>query len=98
MKALEQGDLKVFLSKNLKNWRYEEGFITREYKFRDFREAFSFMTAVALTAEKMDHHPDWSNVYNVVSIKLQTHSAGGITRNDLDLAVNADEVYSKLGL
>jgi 4a-hydroxytetrahydrobiopterin dehydratase len=97
MKALELGEVKDYLSKNLKNWRYEEGFITREYKFRDFREAFSFMTAVALTAEKMDHHPDWSNVYNSVSIKLQTHSAGGITSNDLDLAVNADEVYSKFG-
>ncbi len=95
MKALELGEVKDYLSKNLKNWRYEGGFITREYKFRDFREAFSFMTAVALTAEKMDHHPDWNNVYNVVSIKLQTHSAGGVTRNDLDLAVSADGDYGK---
>lgn len=60
--------------------------IRRRVKFKDFNQAFAFMTAVALKAEKMDHHPDWSNSYNVVDIALSTHSAGGLTVNDIELA------------
>ena len=58
----------------------------RNLVFADFAAAFSFMTAVALAAEKMDHHPDWSNAWNKVVISLTTHSAGGVTALDLELA------------
>jgi 4a-hydroxytetrahydrobiopterin dehydratase len=62
------------------------GAIHRQFKFRNFSEAFGFMTRVALAAEKLDHHPEWSNVYDKVDVRLTTHSAGGITRLDFDLA------------
>lgn len=60
--------------------------ITRTLNFGDFTEAFAFMTRVAITAEKMDHHPEWSNVYSTVSIRLTTHDAGGLTDKDVSLA------------
>jgi 4a-hydroxytetrahydrobiopterin dehydratase len=60
--------------------------IHRTFTFRNFSEAFAFMTRAALAAEKMDHHPDWSNVYKTVEVKLSTHSAGGITELDFELA------------
>ncbi len=64
--------------------------ITRELKFRNFSEAFGFMSRVALLAEKADHHPEWSNVYNKVTITLSTHDAGGLTQKDVDLAQKID--------
>jgi len=60
--------------------------ISRDLKFGTFTEAFAFMTRVAMAAEKMDHHPEWSNVYNRVSIRLTTHDAGGLTERDIKLA------------
>lgn len=60
--------------------------ITQDFKFKSFAEAFSFMTHVALLAEKADHHPDWSNSYNKVSISLSSHDAGGVTEKDIGLA------------
>jgi 4a-hydroxytetrahydrobiopterin dehydratase len=66
------------------------GSISRRFTFRDFSEAFAFMTRVALAAEKADHHPDWSNVWNRVDVTLNTHSAGGLTRRDFDLARRID--------
>lgn len=60
--------------------------ISKSFKFTDFNAAFGFMTRVALAAEKLDHHPEWSNVYNRVDITLTTHDAGGITALDIDLA------------
>jgi 4a-hydroxytetrahydrobiopterin dehydratase len=60
--------------------------IERSFKFADFSEAFAFMTRVALLAEKADHHPEWSNVWNRVEITLTTHDAGGLSRRDVDLA------------
>jgi len=60
--------------------------IAKTYKFADFNEAFGFMARVALVAEKMDHHPEWSNVYNRVEVTLTTHDAGGVTQKDIDLA------------
>lgn len=60
--------------------------ITRTLTFKDFSEAFGFMTRVALAAEKLDHHPEWSNVWNRVVITLSTHDAGGLTRRDIALA------------
>jgi 4a-hydroxytetrahydrobiopterin dehydratase len=78
-------------------WRYAAargGTIAREFVFDDFVQAFSFMTRVALVAEKHDHHPEWSNVYNRVSIVLTTHDAGGLTAKDIALARAADAAYA----
>jgi len=60
--------------------------ITKRFEFADFNEAFGFMTRVALAAEKMDHHPEWSNVYNRVDVRLSTHVSGGVTERDVKLA------------
>lgn len=67
--------------------RSEDGSsISRSFGFRNFNEAFGFMTRCALAAEKMDHHPEWSNVYKTVDVKLSTHDAGGLTKLDFELA------------
>ncbi len=71
------------------------GSITRTFEFRNFSEAFAFMTRVALAAEKMDHHPDWSNVYKTVHISLNTHDAGGLTALDFDLAGKIDRLAAR---
>ncbi len=72
----------------LSGWSIAEGrdAITKSFKFKDFNEAFGFMTRVALAAEKLDHHPEWSNVYNRVEVLLATHDADGVTDLDLTLA------------
>jgi 4a-hydroxytetrahydrobiopterin dehydratase len=70
----------------LDGWTLAEGALYREFEFADFIVAFGFMTRVALIAQAMDHHPDWTNVYNRVSIRLHTHDAGGVTRRDFQLA------------
>lgn len=72
----------------LPGWTYHpaERAIRREFRFADFGEAFAFMTRCAIAAEKADHHPDWSNSWNKVSVSLSTHSAGGVTAKDLALA------------
>lgn len=70
----------------------EGGAISRTLEFRNFSEAFGFMTRVALLAEKMDHHPEWSNVYKTVDIQLSTHDAGGLTVLDFELAEKIDRL------
>ncbi len=70
----------------LPGWNRDGDAIVRAYKFADFVHAFAFMTRVALLAEKADHHPEWSNVYNRVEVRLTTHDAGGLTQRDIDLA------------
>ncbi|TPM04293.1 4a-hydroxytetrahydrobiopterin dehydratase [Mesorhizobium sp. B2-3-10] len=67
--------------------------IGRTFTFANFSEAFAFMTRVALTAEKMDHHPDWSNVYKTVSVNLNTHDAGGVTALDIELAKKMNRYF-----
>ena len=67
-------------------WESSGGRLRRELEFRDFSEAFAFMTRCALVAERLDHHPDWSNVYNTVSIELYSHDAGAITDRDVAFA------------
>jgi 4a-hydroxytetrahydrobiopterin dehydratase len=67
-------------------WSIEDGKLHRQFKFKNFIEAFGFMSRVALAAESMNHHPEWSNVYNTVTIDLVTHDVGGISENDFDLA------------
>ena len=79
--------------KTLKSWRFEKNMLRKDFVFQDFSQAFSFMTRVAFLAEKMDHHPDWSNVYNRVEISLNTHDAGpGVTEKDFRLAQGIDQL------
>ena len=79
---------------NLSDWDYDEGrdAITRTIVFTDFAEAFGFMTQVALIAEKADHHPEWTNVWNRVEITLTTHDAGGLSERDVELAGAIDAI------
>ena len=71
--------------------------IERKLVFADFNAAFGFMTRVALLADKVDHHPEWFNVYNRVEVVLTTHDAGGVTRRDLDMARFIDETAAAMG-
>jgi 4a-hydroxytetrahydrobiopterin dehydratase len=80
----------------LRGWSVADGKLHREYAFAGFPEAFGFMTTAAPTIQKMDHHPEWSNVYNRVTVDLSTHDAGGITQKDFDLAVLLEGIASKL--
>ncbi len=80
--------------KDLDGWNFNGKSLEKEFLFKNFSEAFSFMTRVALQAEKHDHHPDWSNVYNRVRIQLNTHDAGGITELDIKLATFIDKISS----
>ena len=77
---------------DLPGWSVRDGALHRQFKFKDFSAAFAFMTRVALAAEKMDHHPDWSNSWNKVDVSLVTHSAGGLTDNDVNLARRMSEL------
>ena len=76
------------------SWDAEAKAIRRAFRFRDFSEAFAFMTRVALAAEKADHHPDWSNSWNRVDVALTTHSQGGVTQRDVDLARQMNDFAS----
>jgi 4a-hydroxytetrahydrobiopterin dehydratase len=79
--------------RELPGWELREGKLHCALAFADFGEAFAFMTRVALEAEKADHHPDWSNVWNRVAISLWTHDAGGITARDVALAKRIAEIW-----
>lgn len=74
----------------LDGWTVEDGKLRKEYVFEDFVEAFAFMTAAALCAERKNHHPEWFNVYRTVRVDLSTHDAGGITTWDVELAEEFD--------
>lgn len=76
----------------LKNWQLVGNTLQKEFKFKDFVSAFGFMSQVALHAEKLNHHPEWKNVYNTVSITLSTHDAGGLTKLDFELAKLIDKI------
>ena len=91
MPKLPIEDLRAAL-KRLPDWRLADGreAILRKYQFVDFDSAFAFMTRVALLAAKMDHHPEWFNVYNKVDVTLATHDADGVTQKDIDLAMAMD--------
>ena len=91
MAVLSESDRNAALA-GLPGWSFDEtrNGIARSFKFRDFGEAFAFMTRVALAAEKADHHPDWANVWNRVDILLSTHSEGGVTAKDIDLAATIE--------
>lgn len=80
----------------LPDWRFDpqRRCIERDFAFKDFAQAFGFMTQVALRAERQNHHPDWSNVYNKVRVRWTTHDAGGVTSKDIELALHCDELVS----
>ncbi len=80
---------------SIPEWKLLDGKLHREYKFQDFTHAFGFMAAVATIAEKMDHHPDWLNVYNRVVINLVTHDAGGLTTLDFQLAAAMERLAQR---
>jgi len=77
-------------------WTIREGKLHREYLFPDFVHAFGFMATAAIAIEAMNHHPEWCNVYNRVTVDLITHDSGGITENDLTLARKLDDLARKL--
>lgn len=78
-------------------WERRDDSIYREFRFANFRTAFAFMTQLAIVAEKLDHHPEWFNVYNRVEITMTTHDAGGITGLDGEFASTANEIASAMG-
>jgi 4a-hydroxytetrahydrobiopterin dehydratase len=82
------GAARVAALAQLDGWSEAEGrdAIAKDFRFADFNAAFAFMTRVALKAERMDHHPEWNNVYNRVAVVLSTHDAGGVTARDVELA------------
>ncbi|MGA9794579.1 MAG: 4a-hydroxytetrahydrobiopterin dehydratase [Rhizomicrobium sp.] len=94
MKKLDAKARKAAM-KQLPGWSAVKGrdAIARKFAFKDFNETFGFMTRVALLAEKMDHHPEWFNVYNKLEVTLSTHDAGGVTENDIKMAL-AMESYA----
>tara|TARA_Y100001968_G_scaffold282562_1_gene280597 strand:+ start:77 stop:364 length:288 start_codon:yes stop_codon:yes gene_type:complete len=88
---IEKNQLSYFLEKN-PSWIKSQKALKKEFKFNNFIEAFGFMSKVALLSEKIDHHPNWQNIYNKVIIELTTHDLGGITTNDTKLAEAIDKL------
>jgi len=90
-RLLEAGQIQAALA-GLPGWQLHNGRLRREFRFADFSAAFAFMTRVALLAERMNHHPDWSNSYKRVTIELHTHDAGGVTARDAEMARRIGEL------
>jgi 4a-hydroxytetrahydrobiopterin dehydratase len=88
---LDRKDVETRL-KALPAWTHKRGKLHREFRFANFSEAFGFMARAALAAEKLDHHPGWTNVWNRVSVSLETHDAGGLTALDFRLAAEMDKI------
>jgi len=95
MKKLSDAEIAAGIAA-LPGWSLKDSKLHREYKFPDFSHAFGFMATAAPAIEKMDHHPAWSNVYNRVIVELWTHSEGGITPKDLELAAMLERIAKKL--
>lgn len=87
--TLDQAAIDAWVASN-PGWELDDQAIVKSLTFADFATAFAFMTRIAIIAERMDHHPEWSNVYNRVDVRLTTHDAGGITELDLALAAAID--------
>src|SRR5438445_8014735 len=92
---LDQSELRSALT-GLPGWTLAQGKLHREYKFPDFVHAFGFMATAAIAIEKMNHHPEWFNVYSRVVVDLTTHDSGGISQRDFELAGLLDQLASKL--
>lgn len=93
MSKLPENQIKEML-KDLDGWEYSDNALHTTIEFSDFKDCFSVMTRIAFEAEKLNHHPDWSNVYNKLNITLTTHEAGGLTEKDFFLAQIIDDVVS----
>mgnify|MGYP006211115187 FL=1 len=93
MSLLPDSEIEAFIAGH-PDWRWSDKEITREFEFADFNESMGFVTRVALAAEKADHHPDIDIRWNTVTLTLSTHSEGGLTQKDLDLADKADSLAS----
>ncbi len=91
IKHISNQHIEEYISNNTR-WSLKENKLHRVFKFKDFVEAFGFMTQVALIAEKNNHHPEWLNIYNRVVVDLTTHEAGGITQRDFDLATAMEKL------
>ena len=85
------------ISERMKNidaaWVFHGNLIEREFIFKNFKQAFEFMTAVSIVAERLNHHPNWSNTYHKVFISLTTHDSGGLTELDINFAKEVDDIY-----
>ncbi len=88
---LHESDVKARLAAH-PAWTFDGARLHREFRFADFSEAFGFMARAGLAAEKLDHHPEWTNVWNRVAVYLQTHDAGGVTELDFRLAAEMDRI------
>jgi 4a-hydroxytetrahydrobiopterin dehydratase len=95
MKKMAEAEVAEMVEK-MQGWSVKDGKLHREYKFPDFPHAFGMMATAAPAIEKMEHHPEWCNVYNRVTVDLSTHDAGGITQKDFDLAKLLEGIAKKL--
>ena len=77
------------------DWKFNDNGIEKEFRFLNFVKAFKFMTLVAVVAEDLKHHPDWTNVYNNVQVRLTTHDSGGVTDKDFDLALAMEQIMKE---
>ena len=92
-------EIKTAIDKLVKaGWTRSKSKITKKFMFKDFNEAYAFMTRCALSIAILDHHPEWKNVYNKVEVGLTTHDAGGVTAKDVELAKIMDKVFSKFSV
>ena len=91
LQPLSANEIAIALT-SLEGWIIVQGKLHRQFQFKSFVEAFGFMSSLALVAESMEHHPEWFNVYNRVTIDLTTHDAGGLTTKDVGLAKKANEL------
>ncbi|MGH7196466.1 MAG: 4a-hydroxytetrahydrobiopterin dehydratase [Candidatus Saccharimonadales bacterium] len=89
--AISRSEIDEQLTK-LEGWKYTDKSLQKEFTFKDFPTAFAFMTRLAAVAEKLNHHPEWTNVYNKVFIKLTTHDADGVTELDFSFAHSAQDI------
>jgi len=94
MKKLDEAQVARHM-KALPGWELGEDRIKRTFRFKDFVEAFGWMSSVALVAERMNHHPEWRNVWATVEVELSTHDAGGLTELDMKLAAEMDALAAK---
>lgn len=95
MRKLDSAEIQRALE-TLPAWTFEDGRLCRHYRFPSFTHAMAFLAGAATFVEKMNHHPDWSNVYNRVDVRLSTHDAGGVTQLDLDLASHMESLALRL--
>lgn len=95
MKKLSEAEIQARMAE-IPGWIVQNGKLHREYKFSNFTWAFGFMATAATAIEKMDHHPEWFNVYNRVTVDLTTHDAGGISAKDFELAKMLDAIAGKM--